>query len=81
MTWATFTALRSELRVPLIAEHVIVATTALNAINLIESEYGEPVQAETTLLENSNGVSRKVIVAKNWHDYTFEARTVSPALV
>jgi len=65
----------------LVTEHVIVAANAINAINLVESEYGEPVQAETTLLENGHGLSCKVVVAKNWHGYTFEARAVSPALV
>jgi hypothetical protein len=67
----------------LVAEHVIVAANALKAINLVESEYGEPVQAETTLLDASRGnrVRCKVMVAKNSHGYTFEAQTLSPALV
>jgi len=60
----------------LVAEHVIAASNGLKAITLIESEYGEPVHAEMAELENNNGHRHRVMIAKNWHGYTFEARAI-----
>ena len=60
----------------LVAEHYIVAGSALDAITLIECEYGEPVQAEPGMIENDDGRRHQVMIAKNWHGYTFEARAV-----
>lgn len=62
----------------LVAERVIAASSALKAITLIESEYGEPVQAETAVIENDNGRRSRVMIATNWHGYTFEARVIAP---
>jgi len=60
----------------LVAEHVVAANNALKAITLIENEYGEPVQAEPSMIENGTGHRQRVMNAKNWHGYTFEARVI-----
>lgn len=60
----------------LIAEHIIAATDALKAINLIENEYGEPLEAEIVKVETDDGRYRQVLVPKHWHGYTFDARSV-----
>ena len=59
-----------------IAEHVIVAGSALKAINLVESEYGAPVRVETAMVEDGEGGGRQVTIARNWHGYSFDARAL-----
>ena len=60
----------------LIAEHIIAATDALKAINLIENEYGEPLQAEIVKVECDDGRYRQVLIPKHWHGYTFDAWSI-----
>jgi hypothetical protein len=60
----------------LVAEHIIAASDALKAINLIESEYGEPLQAEIVKVETAAGRQRQVLAPKHWHGYTFDARVI-----
>jgi hypothetical protein len=60
----------------LVAEHTITATGALEAISLIENEYGEPLQAEIAKVDTGDGRHRQVLISKNWHGYTFDARVV-----
>lgn len=60
----------------LVAGHVILASNALKAIALIESEYGDPIQAEMAEIENNNGRRHRIMIAKNWHGYTFDARVI-----
>ena len=60
----------------LVAEHTITASDALKAINLIEREYGELVQAEIVKVESGDGRQRRVLIPKNWRGYTFDARIV-----
>lgn len=62
----------------LVAEHIIAARDAQKAITLIENEYGGPVQAELVVIETGDGRRRRVMVAKDWHGYTFEARVIDP---
>ena len=60
-----------------IAEHIVAARNALAAINLVELQYGEPLEAEIVKVENEDGRQRHVLVPKNWHGYTFVARLVA----
>ena len=60
------------------AEHIIAAGDARKAITLIENEYGGPAQTEMAVIETGDGRRRRVMVAKDWHGYTFEARVIDP---
>jgi len=60
----------------IVAEHLVVATDALTAINLVESEYGEPLDAELVSVETEEGRRQQMLMVKNWHGYTFDARAV-----
>jgi hypothetical protein len=60
----------------LVAEHIIAASSALEAINLVETEYGEPVQVDSVLVENQDGSLHQVLAVKNWHGFTFDARVI-----
>jgi hypothetical protein len=46
------------------------------AINLVETEYGEPVQVDSVLVENEDGSLHQVLAVKNWHGFTFDARVI-----
>ena len=59
-----------------IAHHIVEAVNALTAINLVESYYGEPVRSEVALMEDEHSHMHRIIVASNWHGYTFEARAI-----
>jgi hypothetical protein len=59
-----------------VAEHIIAAGNALEAINLVETEYGEPVQVDSVLVENEDGSLHQVLAVKNWHGFTFDARVI-----
>jgi hypothetical protein len=59
-----------------IARHLISAGNALDAINLVESEYGEPVEIESILIEKEDGSQHPLMTIKNWHGYTFDARVI-----
>jgi len=61
-----------------IAQHTVEAVDALSAINLVEPQYGEPVEVETVYVENEDGSHRQKLVVKNWHGYTFDARMIEP---
>jgi hypothetical protein len=60
----------------LIAHHTIEAVNALMAINLIESTYGAPARYEMALIEDEHSHLHRIIVANNWHGYSFEARAI-----
>ena len=59
-----------------IAHHIIEAANALTAINLVESYYGEPVRYAVALTEDVHSHMHRIMVANNWHGYTFEARAI-----
>lgn len=61
-----------------IAHHIIEALNALAAINLVEGNYGEPVRYEVALIEDGYSHRHRIMVANNWHGYTFEARAIGP---
>jgi hypothetical protein len=61
-----------------IAHHIVEAVTALTAINLVEGTYGKPVRYEVALIEDEHSHMHRIIVANNWHGYTFEARAIGP---
>ena len=58
------------------ASHVAVAPDALTAINLIEREYGDPVWLEQSSLAGGDGYEHPIVVAHEWHGYSFEARLI-----
>jgi hypothetical protein len=61
------------------ARHIIEAADALPAINRVERWYSDPVQYETVLIEDEHSHGHHVMLAHNWHGYTFEARVITPS--
>ncbi len=57
-----------------VSEHVVEASDALTAINLIEAEYGEPPTVEYKTIHHESGVKETVLVVMDWHGFCFHAR-------
>ncbi|MBN1994691.1 MAG: hypothetical protein JW953_18470 [Anaerolineae bacterium] len=60
-----------------VSEHTIEAPDALSAINLIETQYGEPPEVQYKTIHHENGVKEHVLVVLDWHGYCFLARNIS----
>ena len=54
-----------------VASHTIKAIDALSAINQVELLYGGPVQMMDGSIEDKDGTRHHILVANNWHGYTF----------
>jgi hypothetical protein len=63
-----------------IAFYTVEAPDALSAINRVELLYGDPVVAEKTTIEDEEGGSHRITLARNWHGYMFQARAIKSAL-
>jgi hypothetical protein len=61
-----------------IAFHTLKAPDALSAINRVELLYGTPVVVEKTIVEDEEGESHQITLARNWHGYMFQARALKP---
>lgn len=64
----------------LIAFYTLEAPDALSAINRVELLYGTPVVVERTIIEDEEGESHRIILARNWHGYMFQARVIKPTI-
>ena len=63
----------------IISEHVIEASDALMAINLVEeSLYGEAATVDHVTVEDDLGRRRLMMLVNNWHGYSFQARSIDP---
>ena len=60
-----------------VAYHDVAATDALAAINLVEILYTDPVLLKDSLVEDDGGRLHHILIASNWHGYTFNAHTIS----
>jgi hypothetical protein len=58
------------------AHHIVEAVNALAAINRVESTYGQPVQYPVASIKDEHSHLHRIVVASNWHGYTFEARAI-----
>jgi hypothetical protein len=54
-----------------VANHIVEAPNAVAAIDLVESYYTEPVSLEKALTENGHSRGHQVMLAINWHGYSF----------
>jgi hypothetical protein len=57
-----------------VSEHIVEASDAMSAINLIETEYGEPPEVKYKTIHHENGTKEHVLVVSDWHGYSFLAR-------
>ena len=60
-----------------ISAHTVEAADALSAINLIETEYGEPPQVEYKTVHHEDGTKESALVVMGWHGYSFMARDLN----
>ncbi|HXV99912.1 MAG TPA: hypothetical protein VEC93_15955 [Anaerolineae bacterium] len=61
-----------------VANHIVEAPNAMTAIDLVESYYTEPVSLEKALTENGHSQVHQVMLAINWHGYSFHAWAIKP---
>lgn len=57
-----------------ILEQPVDAPDALNAINQVETQFGDPVTVEYVVVELDDGRKQPKMVVHNWHGYSFLAR-------
>lgn len=57
-----------------VAYHIVKAADALSAIDKIELMYGGPVLFTEGSIEDKDGTRHHILVANNWHGYTFQAK-------
>jgi hypothetical protein len=62
-----------------VTDYIIEATSALAAMNLVETYYGEPVRSELVQVEDTHARKRQILTVDNWHGYTFDARALPSA--
>ena len=62
-----------------VSEHLVEAADALSAINLIETEYGEPPEIKYKTIYHENGAQEYVLDVSDWHGYSFLARRKVPS--
>lgn len=60
----------------MISEHTVEAADALSAINLVETEYGEPPQVGYKTIYHEDGTKEHILDVTDWHGYSFVARSV-----
>jgi hypothetical protein len=61
-----------------VANHIVDASNGLTAIDLVESYYTEPVSLEKVLTENEHSQGHQVMLAINWHGYSFHTWAIKP---
>lgn len=66
------------IRGQLVASHRVEALDGLLAINLVETNYGEPPQVEHKTVQHEDGTKETALVVTGWHGYSFEVRRIEP---
>jgi hypothetical protein len=62
-----------------VANYIVEAPNALTAINMVESCYSEPFSLGKVLMENEHSHPCQVMLATNWHNYTFHTWGIKPS--
>ena len=57
-----------------LSAHTVEAHDSLAAINLVETQYGEPPQVEYKTIHHEDGTKESALMVTGWHGYSFMAR-------